>query len=178
MMGVGERDVVFIYFVSPVGGGPIKVGSTSRPKARLAGLSGWSFLELEMVAKTEGKRSVEKAIRELCLGHVIRGEWYEPCETLLEIIEHVKTTGFLPESITRRGDEIYAEALAGHRARQARPERVRKCAPLPYRPLSEAALASRRAKRNEWHRQKREAAGKSRKFSFHITAHPTTTAAE
>src|SRR5687767_6897382 len=81
----------FVYFIKPVGmEGPIKVGHSSFPMARLASLQTWSPFELEVIAEIEADRSIETAIHERFARWQVRGEWFEPVPELVALAFGVK----------------------------------------------------------------------------------------
>lgn len=87
----------YVYFVAPVGGGPIKIGFSGKPVVRLSGLISWSPVPLEMLAYAPGFACDEKATQNLFLCQHLRNEWFKPSAALLGLIERVKADGKLPQ---------------------------------------------------------------------------------
>lgn len=87
----------YVYFVAPVGGGPIKIGFSGNPTNRMAGLISWSPVPLELLAFAPGFACDEKATQNLFLAQHQRNEWFQPSAALLALIDRVKSDGKLPE---------------------------------------------------------------------------------
>lgn len=75
-----------IYFVQPVGGGRIKIGTSMRLTKRLRRLVAETGQELRVIAVMEGGRGVESALHRKF--HHLRavGEYFEPGDDLLGFI--------------------------------------------------------------------------------------------
>lgn len=78
---------MFVYFAQPKNGGLIKIGSASRPKARIAQLQVTSPIEIVLLAIVRGSRRQELALHEHFSKHRAHGEWFQPCSELLKFIE-------------------------------------------------------------------------------------------
>lgn len=73
------------YFIQAVGGGPIKIGFTSRtPNERLAALQTGSPVELRIVGLLHGNR--EREMHERFKDDRLHGEWFNPSRHLVVFI--------------------------------------------------------------------------------------------
>lgn len=93
-----------IYFVRPVGmDGPIKIGYSKNPKARLKNLACASPLALEIIQMIDGDIEDERLLHVHFARNRQHAEWFRPCDELLEIIE----TGVRPHFLVAgRVDDI------------------------------------------------------------------------
>ena len=66
----------FIYFIRSGSRGPIKIGYTADPIARLSQLQVANPCELKLLGCVPGTLDVERAIHRELSGHRLRGEWY------------------------------------------------------------------------------------------------------
>ena len=111
-----------VYFVRPVGQlGPVKIGCSVYPKARLQQLAHWSPFELEVVAEMDGDRSIEARLHRKFLDSQNRLEWFNWTPELETVIEQVKAGTFKVDSLPR-----YAGPLLGMR------ERIATYSPVDY----------------------------------------------
>lgn len=100
-----DRQPGWIYFVSPVGGGLIKVGfSRVSPESRLLGLQCGSPVPLEIIGRRRGVHADEQLLHYRLRDFRRHGEWFEPSE---EVLHEVGLTE----------EEAAAELLAERRAR-------------------------------------------------------------
>ena len=82
-----------VYFAKPVGqDGPIKIGCSNDVVQRIAQMSMWSPVPLELIACFPGKPSDEHALHREFAEYRLHGEWFSPGERLLKRID-----AFLPE---------------------------------------------------------------------------------
>lgn len=74
-----ERDDEGRCFVYFIGGdeGPIKIGSTIRPKKRLATIQTGSFRQLRYLAIGEARPSLERDLHKRLAKWRLEGEWFE-----------------------------------------------------------------------------------------------------
>lgn len=86
-----------IYFIRVEPAGPVKVVYTATPKgatARLRQLEESMPHRLRLVGLIEGNRPREKAIHHAFFSFRMRGEWFEPHESLLAAIERMMDAAF------------------------------------------------------------------------------------
>jgi hypothetical protein len=76
------REGSFVYFVQAGDGGPIKIGTSKRPNARLASLRTSHAAELRVLAIVPGTARFEAWIHRLFASDRQRGEWFAPSERL------------------------------------------------------------------------------------------------
>ncbi len=67
-----------VYFIQAGDAGPIKIGYSAEPRARLRDLQQKHYEELKLIAAREGCTGVEKAMHKALAQHHIRHEWYRP----------------------------------------------------------------------------------------------------
>lgn len=87
----------FVYFIAPIGGGPIKIGVSHRPKTRLRELNQSSPYPLEIVALVPGGVYDERSLHGAFVAHWSHREWFKPASEILALIEEVKLNGKIPE---------------------------------------------------------------------------------
>lgn len=75
-----------IYFIQADKGGPIKIGYSGKPFARLNLLQVSQHVELKMVALIEGDRKLEGDLHQQFGKHHLRGEWFNPGPELLKYL--------------------------------------------------------------------------------------------
>ncbi len=75
----GSRAPGFIYLIKPVGlPGPIKIGFSGMPLARLEALATWSPIALEVIARFPGTHRLEKNLHECLANSHSHHEWFFP----------------------------------------------------------------------------------------------------
>lgn len=80
-----------VYFIRPVGqSGPIKIGCSRLPAARLEQLMTWSPLELEIAASVPGDFKLERNIHECFATEWLRREWFAPSDRLVAFVEKLR----------------------------------------------------------------------------------------
>lgn len=90
----------FVYFIKPVDAdGPIKVGCSTFPPARLAALQTWSPVDLEIISHFEGSKEIERAIHERFAQWQVRGEWFEPVKALTDLAYGIRDGGKLDDLV-------------------------------------------------------------------------------
>lgn len=88
-----------VYFITPIGGGPIKIGCSKIPTERLATYSLWSPVLLEIITTIPGDRYVEQALHGEFNAHRMHHEWFDSVPALMALIEQVKTLRTLPPRV-------------------------------------------------------------------------------
>ncbi len=78
-----------VYFVRERRSMAIKIGYTANLKERLSTLSSCKLDQLELVASIPGSFAVEKAVQRHFAAFRIRGEWFEPCPELVNLIDGI-----------------------------------------------------------------------------------------
>jgi hypothetical protein len=84
-----------IYFMQPIGGGPIKIGYSAAPNDRLADLECGYGQKLRLLATTSGGPGRERALHDRFARYrskrvrstACATEWYEPSEELARLVE-------------------------------------------------------------------------------------------
>jgi hypothetical protein len=80
----------YVYFIKPVGlPGPIKIGCSSMPHARLTALMEWAAFPLELMGKVYGSYSEEKALHIELRDYRSHGEWFHPEPAVLDAIQRL-----------------------------------------------------------------------------------------
>lgn len=80
-----------VYFIRPVGQqGPIKIGVSAHPKARLTTYMSWSPVKLEIIASTPGSLALERAIHNCFADAFLHSEWFEATPRLLKFIADIQ----------------------------------------------------------------------------------------
>jgi hypothetical protein len=75
-----------VYFIQAGEGGPVKIGFANNPYERVAGLQTGHPEVLRLRAIMPGSAADEAALHQRFSGTRIRGEWFEPCQSIMEII--------------------------------------------------------------------------------------------
>jgi hypothetical protein len=76
----------FIYFIRAERGGPIKIGRSRAPKARLARLQTASALPLRLLACVPASTEVEMLLHERFARERLEGEWFKASPRLLRFV--------------------------------------------------------------------------------------------
>lgn len=82
-----------VYFVQPVGGGLIKIGSTYDIANRVGSMSCMSPAPLEVLATIPGFRCREAALHHLFAPIRAHGEWFRACPALWRTVIEAVDTG-------------------------------------------------------------------------------------
>lgn len=85
-----KTDSRRVYFVQSVVGGRVKIGIAEDPEVRLRAMQTGSPFELRILATSEGGRSVESALHKKFAASRSHGEWFEPCDELMEFIRSIQ----------------------------------------------------------------------------------------
>lgn len=89
-----------VYFVKPVGmDGPIKIGCSLHPRARMSSFATWSPFPLELVAEIPGDLELETAIHDCFADCFSHREWFHPSPRLLKFIEDIRAGAPLSAAI-------------------------------------------------------------------------------
>ena len=80
-----------VYFINPVGhAGPIKIGHSTFPPARLASFQTWSPVALEISAQSPAEMSIERALHDRFSHARMHGEWFKPDGELVTLIGRLR----------------------------------------------------------------------------------------
>ena len=75
-----------VYFAQSTAGGPIKIGYSASPEARVASLECGSPFPLRVLKTIPGDAKVERSLHDRFAAHRLRGEWFAPHPDLLAFI--------------------------------------------------------------------------------------------
>lgn len=78
---------MYIYFIQKQKGGPVKIGSAVNPAQRLAAIQGMNPDPLRLLGIAAGGIGAERRVHESFAESRLHGEWFEPTERLLTLIE-------------------------------------------------------------------------------------------
>jgi hypothetical protein len=95
-----RADSSFVYFMQ-AGEGPIKIGFTTNPTGRLAGLQTGSPDTLTMRLVVHGDEELEASLHKRFEALHIRGEWFRAGPELLDLIAHPDKYDLTPSTIER-----------------------------------------------------------------------------
>lgn len=115
----------FVYFLRPVGqDGPIKIGCSRTPHARLSTYMSWSPLDLEIVATVKGDLELEARLHSRFHAAHRRNEWFDPAPDLVAAVEALQRG----EPIERAVDfAVDSGSIRKGKKRQISPE-AKECA--------------------------------------------------
>ena len=86
-----------IYFMRRADGvGPIKIGCTKQPLARLNQVQEWSPEPLTIIASASGKFKTEARLHRQFDAFRLHGEWFEAAHPVLAMVAKVHSTGVIP----------------------------------------------------------------------------------
>jgi hypothetical protein len=112
----------FVYFLKPIGmDGPIKIGTSYEPLARLRQLMSWSPFELELIVKVPGSSELERNIHSCFKDAHKHGEWFHPVPRLTDAIAKLVAGVAVDEAIDlndRRGSILGAALTESGRQRK------------------------------------------------------------
>lgn len=97
MTSLISRRMKTVYFVRPIGGGQVKIGSSLTPYARFKFFAEWAPVPMELAAKAPGRMCDEIFIHRIFHETRMHGEWFAPSERLSALIDEIATTGELPD---------------------------------------------------------------------------------
>jgi len=93
-----------VYFIRPVAlSGPVKIGYSTLPAARLRALMVWSPLPLEIVAQTPGDGKLERRFHTLFAKHHSHSEWFRPAPEIDLAIEQINAGTFDFAQLPKKG---------------------------------------------------------------------------
>lgn len=78
-----------VYFIQGVDGGPIKIGTSCDPDARLATLQIASPIELRIIGLTGGGATLERSLHKRLAAHRLHGEWFADVSEVIAAIAEV-----------------------------------------------------------------------------------------
>ena len=87
-----QRDAIpTVYFLRRASGGPIKIGYTARRgDARRTEAQVFHAEVIDLLAEGDGTLETERALHAYFAPYHVAGEWFEPCEELLDLIDAVR----------------------------------------------------------------------------------------
>lgn len=85
----------FIYFLRPVGGGPVKIGCSQEPRSRLRDYMKWSPVPLELVAAAPGSLATEGQLHRRFSASRLHHEWFASTDELDAFVTAVAATGHI-----------------------------------------------------------------------------------
>lgn len=114
LKAVGAKGLPLVYFIRSESG-PIKIGVAENPGKRLGELQAASPSPLELLAVEKGGLDRERRYHAQFAEWRLHGEWFEPCEALLDLIavlqsnapptrlDRLSVNGARPEGAYRNG---------------------------------------------------------------------------
>lgn len=105
----GLKNASSVYFVTCENSGLIKIGHTKNLKKRLGSLQIGSASKLSLITATTFRPELEKFIHKHLESEHVRGEWFNPSEKTLSVIETLINKG-LPALIKDMGVPNYYAA--------------------------------------------------------------------
>jgi hypothetical protein len=121
--------VTYVYFISEVGGGPIKIGYGIDPGYRLAQLQIGNHRRLEILGVVEDRDGLENRLHTRFWKSRLRGEWFERTP---ELVDYIAENAVCWEEVSPRDiwyepveapkfsdDEVARVAAIGDRMRAA-----------------------------------------------------------
>lgn len=80
-----------VYFIQEKDNGPIKIGYSDNPLARLSDLQVGNPRELTLLGHIYGGPEIELMLQTKFVEHKIRGEWFHPSEAIIDFIRNIKS---------------------------------------------------------------------------------------
>lgn len=115
----------WVYFIKPEGmDGPIKIGLSDHPPARLYSLTVWSPFPLEIIAAIPGDYLLEANLHDCFADIHLHHEWFEATPRLTKAVADIAAGVPVSEAVDlndKRGD-----MRAAHYARRSELRRQRK----------------------------------------------------
>lgn len=93
---IPEMADAWIYFIQPVGGGPIKIGLAKDVGNRLGYIRGSHWQEIALLGKFRGNGRLEAALHHVFRERALMHEWFEDHPELREAIAFYTS---LPEQL-------------------------------------------------------------------------------
>lgn len=106
----------FIYFISTLDRSMVKIGFSKNPAHRLAGLSCWSPVPLEVLAFVAGTANDEHAVHARFLSQHSHREWFHSSPEMLDDIAAIARFGELPTTWRGADNQPNVLFLRGIRA--------------------------------------------------------------
>jgi hypothetical protein len=110
-----------VYFMRPVGErGPVKIGCSGIPRKRLAAMSVWSPVHLEIVAEIPGDEALERRFHAAFRDDWTHGEWFAASERMDQTIAAINDGTFDLGSLPEQGAMLprkYPEMTPGRKLR-------------------------------------------------------------
>lgn len=69
--------MTYVYFLQAFDGGPIKIGRSRTPEARLRAIQGNSPVPLDLICKIPGDEVVEQTLHRVFASGRLHGEWFD-----------------------------------------------------------------------------------------------------
>jgi uncharacterized protein YlaN (UPF0358 family) len=87
--------VMAVYFVQPAGAPvePIKIGFTEGLERRVIELERQHSCKIAVLAVSTGGRRLERALHEIFAHYRVSGEWFEPADDILRLIDDIRRNG-------------------------------------------------------------------------------------
>lgn len=90
----------YVYFMRPVGMlGPVKIGCSEAPEARLLSLSTWSPFPLEVAAMVPGNWKLEHMLHQCFADAHSHREWFHPTARLIGAIQALQAGSPIEEAV-------------------------------------------------------------------------------
>lgn len=87
---LADSEVGHVYFIQGESGGPIKIGKAVNPTQRLAQLQTGFHEQLKILGLIpNGGVATEKQLHERFAQYRVKGEWFLPCDEILELIRRL-----------------------------------------------------------------------------------------
>lgn len=104
------KEGCYVYFIKPVGKpGPIKIGCSQSPDARLESINAWAPHPLEMLVSIPGSFELERRLHTCFSAFHSHGEWFHPSDEMARGIEALKNGVPIEEAfdLSREGVTIW-----------------------------------------------------------------------
>jgi len=129
-----NKDASWLYFIQANEGGPIKIGASRDPHARLEAIQANCPFRLKILTMVfcdtpYGAWHLERKLHETFASGRLHGEWFRPCVRLVRYVEEA-----------RNGGDIHACLDNAKRRKQARERRKAPCGKQVSRGLLEASI--------------------------------------
>lgn len=108
-----------VYFLRPVGmEGPIKIGCSLHPRARMTAFNAASPFPLELVAEVVGDLELEKSIHDCFGDDFSHGEWFHASPRLLAFIAAIQAGAPAHEAVDLSERRASVRSLKMHDVRR------------------------------------------------------------
>lgn len=116
----------YVYFIRPIGMlGPVKIGCSYLPTARLQMMSRWSPYPLEIVATIPGGPLLERNIHECLADAYSHREWFLPTPAVLALVDGLIAGKSVGECIDLSARKWRVGKFAGREPRSKTAAKVR-----------------------------------------------------